>query len=51
MKPVRIKYYVDGVPHITEQKFYSEGAAEAYLNLLMLVHAGHINHATPVLAQ
>lgn len=26
MKPVRIKYYVDGVPHITEQKFYSEGA-------------------------
>ena len=50
MKPVKIKYYVDGVPHITEQKFYSEGSAEAHLNLLMLIHAGHINYATPVLA-
>lgn len=50
MKPVRIKYYVDGVPHITEQKFYSEGSAEAHLNLLMLIHTGHINYARPVLA-
>ena len=50
MKPVRIKYYVDGVRHITEQKFYSEGSAEAHLNLLMLIHTGHINYATPVLA-
>lgn len=50
MRPVRIKYYVDGVPYITEQKFYSEGAAEAHLHLLMLIHAGHINYATAVLA-
>lgn len=28
MKPVRIIYYVDGVPHITEQKFYSEVSAK-----------------------
>lgn len=50
MRPVRIKYYVDSVSHITGQKFYSEGAAEAHLHLLMLIHAGHINYATPVLA-
>ena len=50
MRPVRIKYYVDGVPHITEQKFYSVGAVEGYLHLLMLLHAGHINDAIPVLA-
>ena len=49
MKPVRIKYYVDGVPHITEQKLTLEGSTEAHLNLLMLIHAGHINYATPVL--
>lgn len=51
MRPVRIKYYVDGVPYITEQKFYSEGAAEAHLHLLMLIHAGHINYATAVLTE
>ena len=50
MRPVKIKYYVDGVPHVTKQTFYSEGAAEAHLHLLMMLHSGHINGATPILA-